>query len=192
MQILYVSHWFAYEREHIEELKVSDIANLFHLLRALISMLDQDAKTEKNQQIIRGYIIRVEFQQFQPFRKTNLHWIEQTVQLCKIAIKRKIKNKMRNYAHNRFRFNNSVFIRMPETHMCFNSAVDMQKYAMFGYMFDKYGHCFENQVLLAVRIGPFLHHLQFKSCWSAKIIFTSSVELNMDCDQCDRYSIFTN
>lgn len=41
MQIVYVSHWFAYERKHIEELKVSDIANLFYLLRALISMLDQ-------------------------------------------------------------------------------------------------------------------------------------------------------
>lgn len=58
---------------------------------------------------------------------------------------------MWNYAHNRFRFNNSVCTWMPETRiyicMCFNSAMDMQKYAMFGYMFDKYGQCLENQVL---------------------------------------------
>lgn len=33
----------------------------------------------------------------------------------------------------------------------------MQKYAMFGYMFDKYGHCFGNRALLV---------LHYKCDWS--------------------------
>lgn len=46
------------------------------------------------------------------------------------------ENKMWNYAHNRFCFNNSGFILG-----FLIVAMDMQKYAMFGYMFDKYGQC---------------------------------------------------
>ncbi len=49
---------------------------------------------------------------------------------------------MWNYAHNRFCFNNSVFTWVLIV------PWDMQKYAMFGYMFDKYGQCCENRVLL--------------------------------------------